>query len=84
MKTLENFNSTIISHAALLSKLHDYKRPNDKISYMLKSGELTKLKNGFYVRSDTKSIQKELIANHLYGPSYISGEWALSHYGLLT
>ncbi len=28
-------------------------------------------------------MSRELVANHLYGPSYVSLEWALSFYGLI-
>ena len=30
-----------------------------------------------------QSISRELIANHIYGPSYILMEYALSYYGLI-
>lgn len=53
---------------------------------MEKSGQLIRLKKGLFVASPDihrMTISKELIANHLYGPSYISFENALSFYKLL-
>jgi hypothetical protein len=62
----------------------DLKFPKDKISKMEKTGELIRLKKGKYLiaknlKDNPPSL--ELIANHLYGPSYVSFETALSHQG---
>jgi len=51
-----------------------------------KNGELIRLKRGIYLVSSNihrQNISKELIANHLYGPSYVSLETALSFYNLI-
>lgn len=53
---------------------------------MVKNGELIRLKNGFYLIEDKirrGAIPYEQIANLLYGPSYVSLEWALSFYGVI-
>lgn len=73
----------VITHQALYSLLKDYKRPNDKISEMLKSGELISLKKGLYILGKKELPENFSIANALYGPSYISLESALSFYGLI-
>ncbi|MGB4030843.1 MAG: hypothetical protein WBK94_01160 [Tenuifilaceae bacterium] len=49
---------------------------------MEKNGELIRLKRDLYVYNNP-SISKELIANHLYGISYISLETALAFYGMI-
>lgn len=59
---------------------------NAKISYMVKKGELIRLKKGIYLLGD--DYQKEpvdmiSVANILYTPSYVSYEYALSYYGLI-
>ncbi len=44
------------------------------------------MKNGFYLIADLlegQSVPYEQIANQLYGPSYLSLEWALSYYGMI-
>jgi len=77
-----------IPRAALVSALGGYRQPNDKISVLLTSGVLLGLKRGVYVSSravvqyGAQSLIK-LAANTLYGPSYLSGIFALAHYGLI-
>lgn len=66
--------------------LATYNRPNDKISEMIKNGELISLRRGLYVPGpelDLPIPNRFVIANHLRGPSYISLETALSYWGLI-
>lgn len=49
---------------------------------MEKKGELIRLKRDLYVYSKS-AISKELIANHLYGVSYVSLETALAYHGMI-
>ncbi len=66
--------------------LATYNRPNDKISEMIKNGELISLRRGLYVPGpelDLPIPDRFVIANHLRGPSYISLETALSYWGLI-
>lgn len=70
----------------LLPLLREYTNPHDFISRLCKLGELIRLKNGFFVISEkieNDPVPFEQIANLLYGPSYLSYEWALSYYGLI-
>ncbi len=83
---LAAFGAVPFSHGALLSLLTDYRRPNDKISEWLSSGVLIQLKRGLYlVGNDWRQelISLPLVANHLYGPSCVSLEFALSWHGLI-
>ena len=55
---------------------------------MVKKDELLRLKNGFYLitsrfRKGGVDYPYEQIANLLYGPSYVSLEWALSYYNMI-
>lgn len=77
------FSDHIISHQVLLSLLKGYKRPNDKISEMMKQGELISLKKGYYIFNQEMKPERFSIANALYGPSYISMESAFSFYGMI-
>lgn len=66
--------------------LKEYANPDDFLSRLVKKGELIRLKNGFFLIAshvDQKPIPYEQIANLLYGPSYVSFEWALSFYGMI-
>lgn len=70
----------------LLPLLTDYTNPRDFIARLVKKGELIRLKNGFFVIAE--KIKKApvpycQIGNLLYGPSYLSFEWALSYYGMI-
>ena len=57
---------------------------NDKARRMEAEGQIIRLKKGLYIaKNDGTNISLELIANHLYGPSYVSMSWALSYYGLI-
>ncbi|MDI6731919.1 MAG: hypothetical protein QME05_05015 [Candidatus Margulisbacteria bacterium] len=60
------------------------------IKRWLKQGQIIKLKNGFYVTNnyllsrENKEIYLEFIANKLREPSYLSLEYVLQSYGMLT
>lgn len=70
----------------LLPLLGTYTNPHDLLSRLVKKGELIRLKNGFFVIAEKiidDKVPYEQIANIMYGPSYISYEWALSYYGII-
>jgi predicted transcriptional regulator of viral defense system len=53
---------------------------------MVKHGEIIRLKKGLYVLDQRVSraiISPFLLANHIYGPSYVSMHSALRYYGLI-
>jgi len=59
---------------------------NAKISYMVKKGELIRLKKGIYTfgkEYQTNSLDIISVANTLYAPSYVSFDYALSYHGLI-
>jgi len=82
MEILSSLNNIPISSAVLKGFLSNLKYPKNKISDMEKNGELIRLKKDLYVNNKSV-ISKELIANHLYGISYISLETALTYYGII-
>ena len=70
----------------LLPLLKGYTNPYECISRMVKKGDLIRLKNGFFIIAEkvkNGQIPYEQIANLLYGPSYLSFEWALSYYKMI-
>ena len=90
MKTIEIKNAlplSVFSHAMLYALLEkSISNVNDKISNLVKSGELVRLKKGFYTFSKeylTKPIDLISVANTLYAPSYVSFDYALSYYGMI-
>ena len=86
MEVLNQFGVVPIDYGVLASQLTAYKSPRQKIVELEKEGSLIRLKRGLYVVSPKisgKLISIELIANHIYGPSYVSLESALRYYGLI-
>jgi hypothetical protein len=65
--------------------LKNYNSPRDKISRMIKKKEIIQVKKGLYVLSPEfgSQIDLKVLANLIYGPSYISLEYALSYWGLI-
>jgi|GEM_PF-1703406 len=61
------------------------KHISDKSRRLEQEGRIIRLKKGLNVRSaeDGAQPEAELIANHLYGPLYVSMQSALRHYGLI-
>lgn len=66
----------------LSTYLNGFAAPMQKILDMEKKGEVIRLKRGLYIMANAKP-NPFLVANHLYGPSYVSRESALRYYGLI-
>ena len=85
-KIAKGFGDAPFSRHLILEMLKDYKRPNDKISEWIKSGELIAIRRGLYItgpETDLSVPEPFLIANHLRGPSYVTSEAALSFWGFI-
>ncbi|PKP37028.1 MAG: hypothetical protein CVT97_07220 [Bacteroidetes bacterium HGW-Bacteroidetes-14] len=86
METLEQLGVIPVDYSVLRSLFSDYSFPQNKIANLEREGKIVRLKRGQYIVSDKISrelISPELIANHIYGPSYVSMESALRFYGLI-
>lgn len=85
-KELKTLGNVPVGIEVLQSLYEDYQSPNMHIAMLEKKGLLIRLKRGLYVVSpeiSDKELSVGLIANHLYGPSYVSLHWALRYYGLI-
>lgn len=83
---LERFQGVPFSVADLKTDLEDYSAIRMKVSRLVRQGVLVRLKRGFFCLGpeySEKLIEHGVIANALYGPSYVSFETALSLYGLI-
>ena len=67
--------------AMLLDELKEYGSPKSKLSRMAERGECFPITKGLY--ETDPHAPAHLLAGSIYGPSYISFEYALSHYGLI-
>ena len=71
----------IFTTQALLEKYKDYSNPADKIKRETEKQNLISLKKGLYV--DDKNLEGALLAQFIYGPSYLSFEYALWYYDMI-
>lgn len=90
MKTIEIKNIlqlSAFSHEMIYTLLEkSVINVNEKISSLVRNGELVRLKKGFYTFSKpylTRPIDLISVANMLYTPSYVSFDYALSYYGMI-
>ena len=73
-------------YQALLDGLREYDRPRDKITALLRQGDIVRVKKGIYIfgeRYKRHPFSKEVLANMICGPSYVSLDYALHYYGLI-
>lgn len=78
---------TIPITTSIIESLYpELKSANKKVIWLEKQGVIIRLKRGLYVVNPEysgKTLSSELIANHLYFPSYVSMSTALRYYGLI-
>lgn len=83
---LSSFGNIPVTVSALESLYPHISGRNQKIRLLERQGHIVRLKRGLYVCSPEltgKPISSELVANHLYAPSYVSMSSALRYYGLI-
>jgi hypothetical protein len=75
-----------ITTAMLMGILSEYRDPRKKINSLVRKGYFTPIKQGVYLVSEKFGLRpysKEILANLIYGPSYVSLETALSNHGII-
>jgi hypothetical protein len=71
----------IFTTAMLMDDLQNYRYPANKIARMVAQGDIYPVVRGLYV-SDS-DVPGHLLAASIYGPSYLSFEYALSYWSLI-
>ena len=71
----------IFSLEMLRQKYANYANPDDKIYRLVKSNQLFPISKGIY--EDDRSASGQYLASSIYGPSYLSFDYALAYYGLI-
>lgn len=71
----------IKSTSILLEELKNYQNPMVKIAQMVKKNQLIPITRGLY--ETDPSISGHYLASAIYGPSYLSFEYALAFHGLI-
>ena len=67
--------------AMILNELHQYASPADKLTRMVRDGEYIQITKGLY--ETDRLTPGYLLAGSIYGPSYLSFEFALGYYGMI-
>jgi hypothetical protein len=87
---IEELRETIpgeeFDYQALLDCLKGYEHPRDKITSLLRRKAIIRVKKGIYVfgqRYARRPFSREILANMIFGPSYVSLEYALHYYGFI-
>jgi len=78
--------SDILDYQQLTGWLAGYAKPRDKIRALLADGSLIRIRKGLYVlgeRYRRTLVSREILANLIYGPSYVSLDYALGIHGLI-
>lgn len=86
LQSIRSHSNQPLTRQLLASLLKDYKEPNHKIDELLSAGLLEIVRDGLYIPTKKLSPFRPepfLLANHLFGPSYVSFDSALSFYGLI-
>ncbi len=86
MSPFSNIASIPFDTNVLSSVFPDHKHISEKAISLVDTGRIIRLKKGLYVASEEetgKPICRPLLANHIYGPSYVSFSTALRFYGLI-
>ena len=76
----------VFDYQVLLDALAGYRKPRDRIIRLLASGAIVRVKKGLYCFGEAfrkEPLSREHLANLIYGPSYVSLEYALSHHGMI-
>ncbi len=71
----------ILTNDIIKLNLQEYSNKNTKICREVKNGNLIKIINGLY--ETDPNVNGYLLAGSIYGPSYLSFDYALSYYGLI-
>lgn len=81
-----NIGGEVFDYQVLVDALAGYRKPRDRITRLLASGAIVRVKKGLYCFGEAfrkEPLSREYLANLIYGPSYVSLEYALSHHGLI-
>jgi hypothetical protein len=82
----DRIQAEIFDYQTLTEAMKGLSSPRDKITDMLRNGSIIRIKKGLYVFGNGYQrypYSKELVANLVYGPSYLSLDYALAYHGLI-
>jgi hypothetical protein len=83
---LKKAPSEEFDYGFVMDCLNEYRNPRVKLNHLLKIKALVRIKKGIYIFGKNFARQpysSEVLANMIYGPSYVSLEWACQYYRLI-
>ena len=83
---LEKAPGEELDYGFVMECLGAYQNPRVKLNHLLKIKALIRVKKGIYIFGKNFARQpysSEVLANMIYGPSYVSLEWACQYYRLI-
>jgi hypothetical protein len=82
----DSIPAEIFDYQILIDALKGLAYPRNRINDLLRQGIIIRVKKGLYIFCDKyrkHPYSRELLANLVYGPSYVSLDYALAYYGLI-
>lgn len=82
----DNAPSEELEYGFVMDCLKAYKNPRVKLHHLLKIRALIRVKKGIYIFGEPVArhpYSPEVLANMIYGPSYVSLEWACQYHRLI-
>jgi predicted transcriptional regulator of viral defense system len=82
----EKIPNDVFTALELNACLAGYRHKGAKISSMTRKGEIIPVRRGLYVFPEQlrrETLSRGALANRIYGPSYVSEDFALGYYGLI-
>jgi predicted transcriptional regulator of viral defense system len=76
----------LFDYQQLTACLGHLSKPRDKIAKLLAKGDIVRIRKGLYAFGRLyrrEPLSREVLANLIHGPSYISLEYALGYHGLI-
>ena len=83
---LEKSPSEELEYGFVMECLKLYKNPRVKLNALMHIGAIIRVKKGIYVIGKSfarRPYCSEVLANMIYGPSYVSLEWACQYWRLI-
>lgn len=75
-----------MDYGFVMDSLKAYKNPRVKLNHLLRIKALIRVKKGIYIFGENfarRPYSSEVLANMIYGPSYVSLEWACQYHRLI-
>ena len=76
----------VFDFQVLMDVLNMYHKPRDVVTRLLAGGIIIRIKKGLYCFGEAlrrRPVSREYVANLIYGPSYVSLEYAMHYHGLI-